>query len=188
MTLGQIIKNYRQEHGYSMDVFAEKSGISKSYISMLEANKDSRGNVIAPSLKTISLAAKAMNMDFQDVFSQLDSDQAVVINEYHSAPKRQYRIRAVNTRTGEYVEFPNNDTSSATPTTIKEIKDKKVDDDESLAYWSSRVALKMQNNPKFYSLVKTLTYSNDNELSILYDLQKSLKLNRYTPSTKPEQK
>ena len=36
MTLGDLIKNYREETGMSMDEFAEKSGLSKGYISMLE--------------------------------------------------------------------------------------------------------------------------------------------------------
>lgn len=39
MTLGDIIKQYRDDHSLSMDAFSERSGISKAYISLLEKNK-----------------------------------------------------------------------------------------------------------------------------------------------------
>ena len=44
MTLGDIIKDYRKSHNMSMDLFAEKSGISKAYISLLEKNKHPKWN------------------------------------------------------------------------------------------------------------------------------------------------
>ena len=34
--LGDIIKEYRKSHRMSMDSFAERAGLSKPYISMLE--------------------------------------------------------------------------------------------------------------------------------------------------------
>ena len=72
MTLGDIIKKYRVENGMSMDIFAEKSGISKSYISLLEKNRHPKtGNAIAPSVAIIQQAAKAMNIDFDELFTQL---------------------------------------------------------------------------------------------------------------------
>ncbi|MCI7300437.1 MAG: helix-turn-helix transcriptional regulator [Clostridiales Family XIII bacterium] len=75
MTLGDIIKKYRQTHGISMDVFSEKSGISKAYISLLEKNKHPKtGKAIAPSIQCIKQAADGMNMDFNLLFSQIDSD------------------------------------------------------------------------------------------------------------------
>lgn len=78
MTLGEIIKTYRKEHGMSMDAFAEKSGISKAYISLLEKNKHPKtGNSIAPSIAIIQSAAKAMNMDFDFLFSQLTGSVSV---------------------------------------------------------------------------------------------------------------
>ncbi|HEQ7796970.1 TPA: helix-turn-helix transcriptional regulator, partial [Streptococcus pyogenes] len=39
MKLGEIIKNFREEKKLSMDRFAEKSGLTKGYISMLEKNE-----------------------------------------------------------------------------------------------------------------------------------------------------
>lgn len=39
MNLGELIREYRNKNGLTMDGFAEKSGLSKSYISVLEKNK-----------------------------------------------------------------------------------------------------------------------------------------------------
>lgn len=75
MTLGDIIKNYRTTHQLSMDAFAEKSGISKAYISLLEKNKHPKTlKPIAPSIQCIRQAADAMNMDFNILFAQLEGD------------------------------------------------------------------------------------------------------------------
>lgn len=43
MTLGDVIAKFRDTHGISMDRFSEMSGISKTYISMLERNQTQRG-------------------------------------------------------------------------------------------------------------------------------------------------
>ena len=34
MTLGDLISEYRATHGYSMDAFAKRCGLSKAYISI----------------------------------------------------------------------------------------------------------------------------------------------------------
>jgi transcriptional regulator with XRE-family HTH domain len=49
----------------SMDAFSDRSGISKSYISLLEKNKHPKtGKGISPSIQCIKQAAIGMNMDF----------------------------------------------------------------------------------------------------------------------------
>lgn len=75
MTLGDFIKNYRTEHFMSMDKFSELSGISKSYISLLEKNKHPKtGKAIAPSIKSIRQVSDATHIDFNTLFSMLDGD------------------------------------------------------------------------------------------------------------------
>ena len=75
MTLGEIIKKYRAEHRMSMDDFSQNSGISKSYISLLEKNKHPKtGNPIAPSIDSIKRAAAGMGMDFNLLWSMIDGD------------------------------------------------------------------------------------------------------------------
>ena len=75
MRLGNIIKNYRETNGISMDVFAEKSGISKSYIGVLENGiRPKTGKPVHPSVKIIRKAARGMNMDFNSLFRMIDED------------------------------------------------------------------------------------------------------------------
>ena len=73
MTLGDVIKAYRSEHGLSMDAFSDRSGISKAYISLLEKNRHPKtGKEIAPSIQSIKQAANGMGMKFDDLFSLID--------------------------------------------------------------------------------------------------------------------
>lgn len=55
VTLGQIIKEYRAANKVSQDVIAERSGLSKAYISILERNiNPTTGEAPIASLKTIN--------------------------------------------------------------------------------------------------------------------------------------
>lgn len=75
MTLGEFIKNYRSDHDMSMDKFSEMSGISKSYISLLEKNRHPKtGKPIAPSVKCIRQVSDCVHIDFNTLFSMLDGD------------------------------------------------------------------------------------------------------------------
>lgn len=81
MTLGDVIKQYRTEHGMSMDGFSSKSGISKAYISLLEKNRNPKtGKPIVPSVPCIKLVADAIGMDFNDLFNKIEQD--VQISDY----------------------------------------------------------------------------------------------------------
>lgn len=87
MTLGDIIKNYRTMHELSMDAFSERSGISKAYISLLEKNKHPKtGKEIAPSIQCIRQAARGMRMDFDELFSLLDSKVDIEDISFPAAP------------------------------------------------------------------------------------------------------
>ena len=78
MKLGGIINQYRKEHRYSMDAFASLCGLSKGYISMLEANKNPKtGLPITPTLDTFSKIATAMNLTFDQLVSMCDEDQPI---------------------------------------------------------------------------------------------------------------
>ena len=75
MTLGDAIRAYREEHGMSMDTFADRSGISKSYISLLEKNQHPKtGKPIIPTLKTYLCAARAMNIDFDELIRMINDN------------------------------------------------------------------------------------------------------------------
>ena len=89
MTLGDIIKRYRNDHTLSMDAFSERSGISKAYISLLEKNRHPKtGKEISPSIQCIRKAAQGMNMDFDDLFALLDGKVEV------NTPQQSQAIQA----------------------------------------------------------------------------------------------
>ncbi len=78
MTLGDLVKEYREKHDISMDEFSKICNLSKGYISMLENNINPRNNKpIAPTLLTIKKIALAMNMDIDSVLKALNSDQKI---------------------------------------------------------------------------------------------------------------
>lgn len=82
MTLGEIINSYRTEHRISMDMFAERSGMSKAYVSLLEKNKHPKtGKPIMPSIKVIKQCAEAMHMDFNELFEMIDGEVALASDQ-----------------------------------------------------------------------------------------------------------
>ncbi len=75
MTLGEIIKEYRLEHSLSMDAFAALSGLSKSYIAILEKNQHPKtGKPVIPSITVIRQAAEGMHVDFNELIRQIDGE------------------------------------------------------------------------------------------------------------------
>ena len=73
MTLGEIIKGFRELHGISQRQFSRMSGLSNSYISQLEANFNNKNGLpISPSLEAIKQAADAMDVPLDDVLRKMD--------------------------------------------------------------------------------------------------------------------
>jgi repressor LexA len=82
MLLGEIIKKYRTEFQLSLRDFSKRTGLSYTYISALEKNKDYRtGKPISPTLETVRDVAKGMNMSVDDLLKVLDDEQELTINE-----------------------------------------------------------------------------------------------------------
>lgn len=82
MTIGDVIKEFRKLNDLNLEEFGKMCGLSKSYISMLENNKDPRGNPVNPSLETIDKIASAIGVDTDALVGQIDQD--VVINRKKS--------------------------------------------------------------------------------------------------------
>lgn len=86
MLLGNLIYKYRVENDLSLRAFANKCGLSYTYISMLEKNKDYRtGKPIAPTLESVKNIANAMNLSIDELLRILDDEQEFKMNE--EAPK-----------------------------------------------------------------------------------------------------
>lgn len=80
MTLGEIVKEYREKHNISMDVFSSRSGLSKGYISMLEKNVNPKnGKPIKPSIDTIKAIAAATNEDINSLMKRMDDNQEIIL-------------------------------------------------------------------------------------------------------------
>lgn len=81
MTLGEIVKHYRNKNGLSMEAFSNKTKLSKGYISMLEKNKNPKnGKPITPSLDTIKAVANAIDIEINELLSLLDDNQEFLVN------------------------------------------------------------------------------------------------------------
>ena len=103
MTLGEEIRKYRKEHSLSLDQFAFKTGLSKSYLSMLENNKDPRGKPISPSLDTIkkvaavcgpseTLNSMLAHADFKKQDDADDHAKFVMYCYKHATKKQQEKV------------------------------------------------------------------------------------------------
>ena len=66
MNLGQYIAQYCAENHMSIRQFAEKSGITRSYIFVL------KNRTRNPGIEVIRKAAKAMGMSYDDLLNQID--------------------------------------------------------------------------------------------------------------------
>lgn len=91
MTLGLFIKKYREDNNLTMDEFSQKSGLSKSYISMLERNKDPRGNPIHPRIEAIEKVANCIGYDVNDLIASLDDD--IMINNTQKTELTEFVTR-----------------------------------------------------------------------------------------------
>lgn len=78
MTLGEVIKEYRSAHNYSMEDMAGICGISKAYVSILEKNYNpaTKGPVI-PSLQVIKKVASGIGVSFDELLQKLNDDTVV---------------------------------------------------------------------------------------------------------------
>lgn len=83
MKLGDMVRNYRKEHGYSMEDFGKLCGLSRAYISLLESNRNpNTGKPISPSVNTLDKIASVMGMSFNELVASLDED--TIITSYDS--------------------------------------------------------------------------------------------------------
>lgn len=76
MKLGEIIREYRQRNNISMGDFAKVSGLSKPYISMLEADKNSNGGKpIKPSVETLIKVSFAVGVSLEELLRKLGDEE-----------------------------------------------------------------------------------------------------------------
>lgn len=81
MTLGDIIKNYRNENSVTMEYVASLCGITKGYVAMLEKNLNSKtGRPVKPTIETILKVCAGLKLDVDEVFKALDDDYVITLS------------------------------------------------------------------------------------------------------------
>lgn len=100
MRLGTIINRYRMQNKLSLGEFASMTGLSKTYIAMLEKGINSKTKKdLVPSIETIEVCAKAMNCSVDELLESLDDDQLININSNFSMGD----LRQINEKVNNYI-------------------------------------------------------------------------------------
>lgn len=87
MQLGDIIKKYREDHGLSLRAFSDLSGVSNSYLSMLESGKHPRsGRPIVPTLTKLNQLADAMGLRVDDLIQEMDDMPVKIDGNFSLSP------------------------------------------------------------------------------------------------------
>lgn len=87
MYLGEIIYDYRAKNKLTLKQFSERSDLSVAYLSQLENNKNPKtGRPTVPSPDTFLKVAKAMHMDVDELFREVDQNQPICLNSSSSEP------------------------------------------------------------------------------------------------------
>ena len=82
MKLGEIIKVFRKKNKMTMQEFADRAGLSKGYISMLERSQHPQSQrKLVPSFETYQKVANAMSMSIDELVALLDDNETVRLNE-----------------------------------------------------------------------------------------------------------
>ena len=72
MKIGELIANYREEHGLSQRDFARRADLSSAVISFIEKGVRDNGEPYIPRLETVRKIARAMGRSMADITSQCD--------------------------------------------------------------------------------------------------------------------
>lgn len=82
MSIGKLIKNFRETNQLSMQEFADKTGLSKGYISMLEKGiHPQNGKPIVPSVETVSKIASAMGITIDELLERTNGSQKISLSK-----------------------------------------------------------------------------------------------------------
>lgn len=82
MTVGEIIKEYREQHNLSQRKFAAMANITNSYVSVLEMNANPvTGKKIAPTVEVLESVAKAMQMTLDELIYKMGQESQISLTK-----------------------------------------------------------------------------------------------------------
>jgi len=144
MTIGEIIREYRKEHGLSQRQFASLCGdVSNGYISMIERGKNPvNGKPIILSVEKVAMFAHAMGMSMNQLVEMADdmpidigtgaNDRLYSLGEKLTAPSRSNEWRMLSEGLAK-LEIRNNAAFQATANYLQamypDIFTERTDDD-----------------------------------------------------------
>jgi transcriptional regulator with XRE-family HTH domain len=93
MTLGEIIKEYREKNKMTMQDFANRSGLSKALISMLEKNRrPGSEKPLVPTIETYKKVAKAVGLSIGDLIdTSMPTDKFIDVQGLTDDVPEEYR-------------------------------------------------------------------------------------------------
>jgi len=72
MKLSEIVRNYRESHGYSLRQFASLCGLSHAVINNVEKETNSDGNPFTPSFDTLQKIAAGMGISVDSLLREMN--------------------------------------------------------------------------------------------------------------------
>ena len=106
MTLGEVIKQFREKEDMSQRQFALKCNVSNGYISMLEKGKNPKTDKpIETSLPTLKAIASTMGMSLNDLLTLVDDDISIDL----SGDYTQFTEKNKPADKSGHIEFSAND-------------------------------------------------------------------------------
>jgi transcriptional regulator with XRE-family HTH domain len=168
MNLGEIIHNYRLENKMTLEDVANKCGITKGYVAMLEKNINPKTNrALMPSLETILKVSQGLSIDIDTMFDLLDDDIRIALN--HKSLKAVYgnvynnqNITQTSNNGGISNSIGSDDISSFNnnSNTTNNYYNKCTPCEDS----ASTSAGVSQNKDSFFAIMDNLRKMNDNQL------------------------
>ena len=106
MTIGEVIKEYREKNDISQRQFAKMCGVSNGYISMVErAHHPRTGEPITPSISALKSIASAMHLTLNELLILAD-DMQIDLSESSNTKKENTPTYAEKgERVSEFVEL-----------------------------------------------------------------------------------
>lgn len=81
MYIGEIIKNFREEHNMTIEEFANKTNLSQTELNQLEELFQSDGVTPHPvSMRQIKVIAEVIGQPIPVIMNQISDNQEIVVN------------------------------------------------------------------------------------------------------------
>jgi transcriptional regulator with XRE-family HTH domain len=99
MKIGEVINQYREEHGLSQREFARRCDLSNAQISWLGVGIGSNGKPVKPTFDTVRKVAKGMGISAESLITKCEDFELDLTDTVEKTPLVQGFITELNERT-----------------------------------------------------------------------------------------